>query len=105
MNKCCNITGKIDSKQTVTGMLNGKQAISGGLNLGILGVKSIYQFGTKFEFPTIGDSYSLYIATSENAAYRWKNAAYRWNEADLHYYCVGRDYLELEVINGGNADE
>ena len=64
--------------------------------MGMLGVKSIYQFESKFYFPTIGDINSLYLSTSENAAYRW-------NEGDLHYYCVVRDYKEIQLIFGGNA--
>lgn len=63
----------------------------------MLGVKSVYQFKNKFNFPTMGDENALYIDISENAAYRW-------NESDLHYYCVGRDYTEIELISGGNAN-
>lgn len=97
MNNCCRIVGNISGGQQINGVLNGGQSISGGLNVGVLNVKSVFQYETKFEFPTVGDSNALYIATQENASYRW-------NESDLHYYCVGRDYLELKIINGGNAD-
>lgn len=97
MSNCCKITGKISGRQNITGQLSGQQQIGGNLNVGVLAVKSVYQFDTKFDFPTLGDVNSLYIAMNENAAYRW-------NETDLHYYCIGRDYLELKIISGGNAD-
>lgn len=88
MNKCCNISGRI----------SGAQKINAKLDVGVVaGVQSVFQFNTKFDFPTLGTVNALYIATSENAAYRW-------NETDLHYYCIGRDYLELKIISGGNAD-
>lgn len=45
------------------------------------------------DFPTIGEVDTIYIAKSENASYRW-------NDADLHYYCIGRDYNEIELIDG-----
>lgn len=97
MSNCCRIIGNISGGQQINGSLNGGQSISGGLDVGVLTAKSVFQYDTRFEFPTIGDSNALYIAMNENAAYRW-------NETDLHYYCVGRDYLELKIISGGNAD-
>lgn len=48
------------------------------------------------KFPTIGNENQIYIDTSENATYRW-------DDADLKYYCIGRDYKEIKVINGGSS--
>lgn len=47
-----------------------------------------------YEFPTIGSEETLYCSLAENAVYRW-SAEVR------HYICVGRDYSEIEIINGG----
>lgn len=88
MNNCnCKLIGKI----------SGEKQIRGFLNVGLLDVKHIFQYESKLNFPNVGDVNSLYIATSENAAYRW-------NENDLFYYCIGRDWQEIELINGGNAN-
>lgn len=33
-----------------------------------------------------------------------ENASYRWDEENSKYYCIGRDYNEIEIIIcGGNA--
>lgn len=97
MNQCCKIIGKINGSQSVAGKLSGDQQIGANLNVGMLAVKTVFQYETKFDFPTLGDANALYVAKSENAAYRW-------NDTDLHYYCVGRDYTEIELINGGSAN-
>lgn len=47
------------------------------------------------EFPTIGKDGTIYIDIEANATYRWDGD-------NLKYYCVGRDYKEIEIINGGN---
>lgn len=47
-------------------------------------------------FPTIGDEKQIYIDTTENSTYRW-------DDASLKYYCIGRDYKQIEIINGGSA--
>lgn len=100
MSKCNgNIIGEINFPITINGKINSNKELNGELNTGILNVskKNIFQFDSKYNFPTIGDTNSLYISTDENAAYRW-------NEDDLHYYCVGRDYKEIQLIFGGNAN-
>lgn len=48
-------------------------------------------FDNKYAFPTVGDSSLLYIATDENATYRFNNST-------LTYACCGRDYNEVDVI-------
>lgn len=45
------------------------------------------------QFPTIGDSSCLYIATTENKCYRW-------DDVNLKYFVVGSDYNEIEIIDG-----
>lgn len=46
------------------------------------------------EFPTVGDPYRIYIDEGDNCVYRF-------DAEKLKYYCVGRDYTKIEVINGG----
>lgn len=55
------------------------------------------QYGSLFDFPNRGSSDSLYISRDDNSVYRW-------DEANSKYYCVGRDYSEIDtIICGGNA--
>lgn len=51
---------------------------------------------SRYELPTIGNSDYVYMVIDENAVYRW-------DDNNLMYFCVGRDYAEINVINGGNA--
>lgn len=45
------------------------------------------------DFPTVGTTEQIYFDTGENATYRWDNA-------QLRYICVGRDYNNIEIIDG-----
>lgn len=58
----------------------------------------VLRVSNKYELPTVGDENKIYIAVEENSIYRW-------DDKDLLYYCIGRDYNEIEFINGGNLDE
>lgn len=58
--------------------------------------RPILTFKNIFEFPNRGNSECLYLASDEEASYRWDNE-------NSKYYCVGRDYTDIEIINGGNA--
>lgn len=51
---------------------------------------------TKYAFPNIGSASKIYVATAENKTYRW-------NDDDLKYYCIGSDYNDINIINGGGA--
>lgn len=53
-------------------------------------VKELF-FSTHYEFPAIGDVDKLYIATDENAQYRY-------DELDHAYHCVGRDPEDIDTI-------
>lgn len=53
-------------------------------------------YETIYEFPNIGHPKVLYIARSENAIYRWDDEVGK-------YFCVGRDYKNIESIEGGQA--
>lgn len=53
-------------------------------------------YETIYEFPNRGNPKVLYIARSENAIYRW-------DEKLGKYFCIGRDYTEINNIDGGKA--
>ncbi len=55
-------------------------------------------FPTYGELPNIGDPNTVYVVTSENAAYRW-------DEERMIYYCIGRDYEDIIAIDCGNNFE
>ncbi len=59
---------------------------------------AVEQYGSYYDFPTVGEPHVLYVDTSDDATYRW--------DADnLKYYCVGRDFTNIQVIDGGNATD
>ena len=60
------------------------------------GIKQIHKYETKYSFPNRGENEHLYIAEAENAIYQWL-------EDSLIYVCVGKDYEEVSIINGGGA--
>ena len=56
-----------------------------------------HNYASRFEFPNTGTEAVLYIDTADNKTYRW-------SAGELKYYCVGSDYNEIEIINGGKAE-
>lgn len=61
------------------------------------GTDAVTQVQTRYELPNRGKSGKVYFVKDENATYRW-------DEENLKYFCVGRDYREIEYINGGDAN-
>ena len=53
-------------------------------------------FPSYLQFPTIGKEGEIYIDTNNNKTYRW-------DDANIKYYCIGSDYNEIDIINGGGA--
>lgn len=51
---------------------------------------------TLFDLPEQGQVNIVYIV-------RRDNSAYRWDEASQNYICIGRDWMEINCINGGDA--
>lgn len=56
-----------------------------------------HSFASRLEFPNVGNEAFLYV--DEGA-----NKVYRWNNATMTYCCVGSDYTDIKIINGGNAN-
>lgn len=52
------------------------------------------EYESSIYFPKVGKAGVLYIDKEHNSIHRW-------SEEDLKYYCIGRDYEEIQIINGG----
>lgn len=56
----------------------------------------VYFYATFEDLPTAGvQTDCLYVVNSEDATYRWNGTK---------FVCVGRDYKEITLICGGDAD-
>ena len=85
------ISGRIRSVGSMAGSIHQAKGVQG--NIGrpeTVYVKELY-FSTHYEFPSIGDENKLYIATDENAQYRY-------DALDHAYHCVGRDPEDVDTI-------
>ena len=58
------------------------------------GASCIVEATTFLEFPSVGKSSTLYVDKSANKTYRWDEELFR-------YLCVGSDYEDVEIIDGG----
>lgn len=87
------IKGKISAGARITGNINGSGTVSGQIGK----AQSVYvrelEFKNRFEFPNIGKADMLYIALDEKAVYIFDG------EKNI-YRCVGRNYEEIEIIQG-----
>jgi hypothetical protein len=92
------LTGILSGESTLKGAISGASDLAGAIGVGIVDNTKILQFASIYEFPNRGDTGKIYIDTSENASYRWDEAASK-------YYCVGRDYREIDTTTGGAANE
>ena len=54
------------------------------------------QVNTLFDLPETGQVGIVYIVVKENAAYRW-------DAEGSNFICIGRDWNEIQCINGGDA--
>ena len=54
------------------------------------------QYQSKYAFPNRGDASVIYIDVKENASYRW-------DETTGQYVCIGTDFTQIKIINGGSA--
>ncbi len=64
----------------------------------VVGVGGATQVTTLSELPSVGKTNGIYFVVDENATYRW-------DENGLKYECVGRNYKEIKLINGGSANQ
>lgn len=91
------IGGRISGSAGLAGKVGNSNGIAG--EVGKAQTQSVRElsFGTRFEFPTIGEPQLLYIATDENQSYRWDAESKR-------YVCVGADWHDIEIIDGGDSN-
>lgn len=54
--------------------------------------KKITRVESFSNLPAVGDKKVQYVVRDENATYRW-------DEDELKYYCIGRDYNNIEIID------
>ena len=54
------------------------------------------QYQSKYAFPNRGDPSVIYIDIKDNFSYRW-------DETTGQYVCIGTDYRQIKIINGGSA--
>ena len=87
------ISGIIYASAKISGNVSGSGSVSGQIGK----AQNVYvkelEFKNRFEFPSIGRSDMLYIALDEHAAYIFDG------EQNV-YICIGRDYREIEIIQG-----
>ena len=67
------------------------ESLKGQVASGNVVTKNTYE-----ELPNVGSENSIYIVKAENATYRWTGEKYE---------AVGRDYKELNLIDGGTASD
>lgn len=89
-----------NGSQFIEGTLEKEKALNGVLGVGLQQVESdaVVRVNNRLDLPTVGNSQNIYFVIGENAVYRW-------DEEKLLYFCVGRDYEEISLINGGTANE
>lgn len=97
------------------GKLPGQQTLKGKLNNATVDNSKILEYDTRYDFPTVGKSHTIYIAKKENALYRWDD------EALLYFSCSGdiefdekieekinekvdEKFNGIELITGGSAN-
>ena len=85
------ISGIISAGAKISGNVSGSGTIGGQIGKA-QGVRELV-FKNRFEFPNIGKADMLYIALDEKAAYIFDG------EQNV-YRCIGRDYREIEIIQG-----
>ncbi len=56
------------------------------------------QYASKYAFPNKGDEGVVYMDVAENESYRW-------DEKTKTYVCIGSDYHQIKIINGGSAND
>lgn len=76
---------------------DGIDVVIDNVNSTIEAVLIPHQYPTKHEFPNKGNPAICYVDISENKTYTW-------NEMQLKYHCIGSDYNQIKIINGGTAN-
>lgn len=86
------VNGKVSAVgKRVSGSISGSGDIVGNVEK----ADNIYvketEFNNRYEFPSIGKPNMIYVATDEKASYIF-------DTTQNIYYCIGRDYNEIDSI-------
>lgn len=60
--------------------------------------KNVVEKQNYLSFPSVGDPNLFYIDTENNSVYRWDG-----NE--MKYFCIGKNYENIDVISGGTSKD
>ena len=82
----------------LTGTVRSNGTLSAKVSTGVYEKTELKYYNSMFEFPNIGEDDYLYLD-------REKNKSYRWDSSQLRYICVGSDYEDIGIIEGGSANE
>ena len=79
--------------------INGHELIGdkNSSQLNLLG--EFHSYVTYLEFPVVPNSgweSDIFLDTTNNKIYRW-------DTTDMKYFCIGSNYDDIEIINGGSA--
>lgn len=79
--------------------INGHELIGdkNSSQLNLLG--EFHSYVTYLEFPVVPNSgweNDIFLDTTNNKIYRW-------DTTDMKYFCIGSNYDDIEIINGGSA--
>lgn len=58
--------------------------------------KNVVEKQNYLVFPPVGEPNLIYIDTENNSVYRWDG-----NE--MKYFCIGKNYENIDVISGGSS--
>lgn len=83
-----------DSSNELRGTIHNSNSLQGEMNVSAFNPERIQHYETFEELPAIGNSKLLYIVDGENATYRFDGST-------LTYECIGRDWKEIQGVDGG----
>lgn len=93
------IIGTLSAEQQLTGSLNPENQIYGDMCIiPSISSLSILRFPSLSAFPSLGSEKFLYVATDTSKSYIWEEGLFK-------YSCVGSNYEDINVIDGGDASE
>lgn len=88
------ISGNLRSKSTnLRGDFKSKDSVTGSIKVGDKVYIAKLIFANHFEFPSLGDPNTLYIATDEHKIYMF-------DDVSSIYIVVGSDYNDIDTIIG-----
>ena len=85
---------------TLVGKLNAAPHLDAKLNVAgvelMVANENVIVCDNYLNFPAIGRAGFLYIDAGSNKLYYWL-------EDELRYFCIGTNYEDIKIINGGGA--